>query len=119
MLGLIDSRVNELLTALMSPWEALMAYKRLILTLPLTVHDSLDYLHAWLAVACTHLTRAAESIEKAKWQSPHVDRRMIVWMQRHTQYVNAMPGGAMAMPAGPALLIRKNALIKPLKQWPL
>jgi hypothetical protein len=24
-------------------------------------------------------------------------------MQRHTQYVNAMPGGVMAMPAGPAL----------------
>jgi hypothetical protein len=87
----------------MSPWEALMAYKRLILTLPPTVHDSLDYLHAWLAVACTHLTRAAESIVKAKWQSPHVDRRMIVWMQRHMQYVNAMPGGAMAMPAGPVL----------------
>jgi hypothetical protein len=77
----------------LTPWEAYATYKELIATIPRRFHDSFDYLHAWFALACVHTTRATESVLKAKWQSPHVDRRMIGWMQRHTQYVNAMPMG--------------------------
>jgi hypothetical protein len=87
----------------MSPWDALTVYKRLLRTIPPNVQDSFDYIHAWLAVACTHATAASESILKAKWQSPHVNRRMILWMRRHTQYVNAMPDGTLAQMTGPAL----------------
>jgi hypothetical protein len=87
----------------MAPWDALSTYKQVLATMPTNVHDSFDYLHAWLTIACTHVTKANESILKAKWQSPHVDRRMIVWMQRHTQYVNAMPMGSQATIAGATL----------------
>jgi hypothetical protein len=80
-----------------------ISVQAVLATVPANVHDSFDYLHAWLAIACTHLTTASESILKAKWQSPHVDRRMIVWMQRHTQYVNAMPVGSQTLHTGATL----------------
>jgi hypothetical protein len=101
----------------LTPWEAFARYKELIATIPKKYHDSFDYLHAWFAISCIHATRVTESILKAKWQSPHVDRRMIGWMQRHTQYVNAMSMGATASTStGPVLDPQEcfNALVQGL-----
>jgi hypothetical protein len=76
---------------LQSPCDALQTYRTLIQTILAGYRDSFDFLEAWLHIACTHQVRKDRSVLKAKWQSPHTDRRMIEWMLRHTQFVNSMP----------------------------
>ena len=58
-------------------------------------------MEAWLKVACLQvLTTSDNSLGTAKWQAPMIDRKVNTWMERHTQYVNAVPFGALAYPSG-------------------
>jgi hypothetical protein len=58
------------------------------------------YLEAWLKAACMNATNMDKSMMTAKWQAPMIDRKVNTWMERHTQYVNAVPFEALAHPPG-------------------
>jgi hypothetical protein len=83
----------------MSPWQALQTFRSLLASIPTADHNSFDFIEAWLMVACTHTTTSAgESRLTARWQRPHLNRQVLQWMQRHSQYINQIPSG---MAAGP------------------
>jgi hypothetical protein len=83
----------------MSPWQALQTFRSLLASIPTADHNSFDFIEAWLMVACTHTTTSAgESRLTARWQRPHLNRQVLQWMQRHSQYINQIPLG---MAAGP------------------
>jgi hypothetical protein len=85
----------------MSPWHALRTFRSLMASIPAADHDSFDFIEAWLMVACTHTaTSPGESSLSARWQRPHLNRQVLQWMQRHSQYVNQMP---MSMVVGPTM----------------
>jgi hypothetical protein len=79
------------------PYQAYHRYKRLIATIPVALQPSFRYMEAWLKAACLQgSTTSEDSVMTAKWQAPVIDRKVNTWMERHTQYVNAVPFGALA-----------------------
>jgi hypothetical protein len=80
-----------------SPYEAYQRYNKLIATVPATEQHLFRYLEAWFKIACLRANLLADdSMLMAKWQAPVIDRKVNTWMERHTQYVNAVPFGALA-----------------------
>jgi hypothetical protein len=87
-----------------SPYEAYQRYKKLITTVPGDLQPRFRYLEAWLKASCLRgSVNNDDSLLTANWQAPVIDRKVNTWMERHTQYVNAMPfGEQLAAPATPA-----------------
>jgi hypothetical protein len=76
-----------------SPHVAYQRYKSLIATIPAGLREDFRYMEAWLKAACLQTAGTEESLMIAKWQAPVIDRKVNTWMERHTQYVNAVPFG--------------------------
>ena len=89
----------------LSPWGGLQTFRSLLVSLPVTDHVDFNFIEAWLKRACTHtLTLPGESRLCARWQRPYLDRRVLQWVKRHSQYVNQMPSGvALAITLGGGL----------------
>jgi hypothetical protein len=85
-----------------TPFEAYKRYEALVATIRVANRVEFRYLEAWLKAACMNVTNTDESMLTAKWQAPVIDRKVNTWMERHTQYVNAVPFGALAHPPGAA-----------------
>ena len=78
-----------------SPYEAYQRYKTLLATVPTNCQGAFRFMEAWLKVACLQTSATSDdSLMMAKWQAPVIDRKVNTWMERHTQYVNAVPFGA-------------------------
>ena len=101
-----------------TPYDAYQRYKRLLATIPVAAQPQFRYLEAWFKASCLRTDAAAdESMMTAKWQAPMIDRKVHTWMERHTQYVNAVPFGMMTNPPsagapprdlGPADVLRQS-----------
>jgi hypothetical protein len=75
-----------------SPYEAFGCYKKLIATVPAGLRDKFHYMEAWMRAACIESAPHQEDyMLTAKWQASVKDRKVNTWMERHTQYVNAVP----------------------------
>ncbi len=81
-----------------TPYEAYERYQALIATIPVALRDEFRYMESWLKAACVRSVPADESMLTAKWQAPVIDRKVNTWMERHTQYVNAVPFGMLGTP---------------------